>query len=131
MSRAWRATIATVLLCTLSLPATADDWGPWETETPKQRSAVRSGSPLGSAIRLFQKHISPVDGARCRMYPTCSAYALAAVEEHGPWLGTFIFVDRLYRENDPAERQRTVVKHGYIRYDDPPRANTFWLTPRP
>jgi putative membrane protein insertion efficiency factor len=81
-------------------------------------------------IRFFQRHISPVDGQRCSMYPTCSAYALQALEGYGPLLGSFIFVDRIYHEGDPQEQQQPLVKHGYIRFADSLAENTFWLPAR-
>jgi putative membrane protein insertion efficiency factor len=34
-------------------------------------------------IRLYQKYISPLTPPSCRFYPTCSEYALQAVEKHG------------------------------------------------
>jgi len=34
-------------------------------------------------IRLYSWFISPLTGASCRFTPTCSAYAVAAVEKHG------------------------------------------------
>ena len=39
-------------------------------------------------IKFYQYVISPVLGPRCRFYPTCSAYALEAIEIHGPLKGT-------------------------------------------
>jgi uncharacterized protein len=106
--------------------ALADEWGPWDTPQSKSRIKHSGANPLGSAIKMFQKYISPVDGARCNMYPTCSAYALQAVEQHGPLIGTFIFVDRLYHEGDPAEHRHPINKFDYIRYYDPLENNTFW-----
>jgi len=43
-------------------------------------------------IRLYQRFLSPVLPPACRYLPTCSAYAVEAIERHGPlrgvWLGT-------------------------------------------
>ena len=42
-------------------------------------------------IRAYQYAISPLLGARCRFYPSCSQYTLEAVRRfgvlHGAWLG--------------------------------------------
>lgn len=129
MTRLLTSLTITLLLCT---PAAADDWRPWEAAARTcEHGHSHSGGPLNAAIQVYQRYISPVDGARCSMYPTCSAYAAEAVQHHGPLLGSFIFVDRLYHENDPIERQKRIVKYGYYRYYDPLINNTFWLTPQP
>lgn len=41
--------------------------------------------------------ISPLLGQRCRFYPSCSAYAIAAVQNHGIIRGLFLTVKRLFR----------------------------------
>ena len=41
---------------------------------------------LRALIRFYQAWISPLLGQRCRYYPSCSRYALAAIEQHGPHL---------------------------------------------
>ncbi len=130
----------TLLLCTFALlfssPTCANDWGPWEVTDGKVKYLLNhsrvgqspgGGSPLQMAVRAFQKYISPVDGPRCPMYPTCSAYSLQALHKHGPLLGVFLTVDRLYREADPHERQQPIAKWGYIRFYDPLKENDFWL----
>ena len=38
-------------------------------------------------IRLYQLTLSPWLGRSCRFYPTCSNYALEALELHGVWRG--------------------------------------------
>lgn len=48
-------------------------------------------------IRLYQLVLSPLLGNRCRFYPTCSAYAMEAVERHGVWRGLGLAVRRLSR----------------------------------
>lgn len=51
------------------------------------------------AIRFYQRKISPLFPARCRFYPTCSHYALEAIEVHGAVKGGFLAVGRLLRCN--------------------------------
>lgn len=38
---------------------------------------------LTGFIRLYQWFISPLLGPRCRFVPTCSAYAIRALQKHG------------------------------------------------
>lgn len=51
-------------------------------------------------IRLVQGYrlfLSPWLGSACRFEPTCSAYALQALERHGAWGGTWLTACRLGR----------------------------------
>ncbi|MBU8849354.1 MAG: membrane protein insertion efficiency factor YidD [Desulfobacterales bacterium] len=48
-------------------------------------------------IKFYQYVISPLTGRNCRYYPTCSAYALEAVEKHGSLKGTTLAVKRVLR----------------------------------
>jgi putative membrane protein insertion efficiency factor len=48
-------------------------------------------------IRAYQLAISPLLGARCRFYPSCSQYALEAVESHGSLRGGWLAIRRLAR----------------------------------
>jgi len=52
---------------------------------------------LTSLIRVYRYTLSPLLGANCRFYPSCSAYALEAIERHGPAYGTYLGVRRLLR----------------------------------
>ena len=54
---------------------------------------------LLSAIRFYQKHISPLLPPMCRYYPTCSNYAVEAIRVHGAFKGTLLAVLRLMRCN--------------------------------
>ncbi|WRS30814.1 membrane protein insertion efficiency factor YidD [Actinomycetaceae bacterium MB13-C1-2] len=56
-------------------------------------------SILLAPIHLYQKHISPGLPARCRYYPTCSAYAVSALQIHGPIKGFLLATWRLMRCN--------------------------------
>ena len=48
-------------------------------------------------IRFYQKHISPCFPARCRYYPTCSAYAIEAIEKYGALKGFWLALKRFLR----------------------------------
>ena len=48
-------------------------------------------------IRFYQRHISPCFPARCRFRPTCSAYALEAIQKYGAAKGGFLALKRLLR----------------------------------
>ena len=52
-----------------------------------------------AAIRFYQREISPLCPPRCRYIPTCSEYALQAVEKYGPLRGGFLALRRLLRCN--------------------------------
>lgn len=48
-------------------------------------------------IKFYQYFISPLTGQNCRYYPTCSAYALEAVEKYGSLKGTALAIKRIAR----------------------------------
>jgi hypothetical protein len=48
-------------------------------------------------IRGYQLAISPLLGPRCRFYPSCSHYALEALENHGALKGTWLTIKRISR----------------------------------
>ena len=50
---------------------------------------------LIKAIRWYQRYISANTPPTCRHYPTCSAYAIEALEEHGAIVGTLLTIRRL------------------------------------
>jgi putative membrane protein insertion efficiency factor len=47
------------------------------------------------AVRFYQRAISPVFPPRCRFEPSCSAYAVEAIEVHGAGRGGWLTVRRL------------------------------------
>lgn len=49
------------------------------------------------AIRIYQRFISPYTPPTCRFYPSCSAYAVEAITQYGPWRGTVLAVRRVLR----------------------------------
>jgi hypothetical protein len=50
---------------------------------------------LLAAVRFYQRAISPTRPPRCRFVPSCSAYAVEALEVHGAARGTWLAVRRL------------------------------------
>jgi uncharacterized protein len=50
-----------------------------------------------SAIRLYQREISAKRAPVCRYTPSCSAYAVEAIEQHGAGRGGWLSVRRLIR----------------------------------
>jgi putative membrane protein insertion efficiency factor len=74
-------------------------------------------------IRLYQRFISPGLPRRCKYHPTCSAYAVQAVESYGILRGSVLAAWRLLRCNpfslggyDPVSAQRL--------FRSPPRAHS-------
>ncbi|MFC7681894.1 membrane protein insertion efficiency factor YidD [Paenibacillus sp. GCM10028914] len=48
-------------------------------------------------VHIYRKFISPLKPATCRFYPTCSAYALEAIEVHGALKGSWLAAKRIAR----------------------------------
>lgn len=48
-------------------------------------------------VRLYQKYISPLRPACCRYVPTCSQYAVEALEKYGALKGGWLALKRLLR----------------------------------
>lgn len=53
--------------------------------------------PLIWMIRGYQLAISPLLGNRCRFFPSCSDYALEALEKHGMNKGIWLGLRRVSR----------------------------------
>ena len=48
-------------------------------------------------IRFYRYAISPMMASHCRHYPTCSSYAMEAIESHGILRGGYLALRRLLR----------------------------------
>ena len=54
---------------------------------------------LLALIRFYRKRISPLFPPMCRYYPTCSCYAVEAIETHGALKGSALALWRVLRCN--------------------------------
>ena len=52
---------------------------------------------LIAPIRAYKRYLSPLLPPACRFTPTCSAYAIEAIQMHGAWRGTGLAARRLLR----------------------------------
>ena len=78
-----------------------------------------------SLIRFYRRKISPHKKPCCRFRPTCSTYALQAVEKHGAFLGSIMSICRFLRCNplfrggyDPVPDRFTIFS-GVGKYQEP------------
>ncbi len=73
-------------------------------------------------IRGYQRFLSPLihlfPGTGCRFLPTCSQYALEALQQHGLWRGLWLALSRLLRCHpwggggfDPVPEQAPHCQH--------------------
>lgn len=52
---------------------------------------------LIAIVRLYQSLLSPLLGPRCRFYPSCSHYAVEALQRHGAIRGSGLALRRIVR----------------------------------
>ncbi|MGE5452036.1 MAG: membrane protein insertion efficiency factor YidD [Acidobacteriota bacterium] len=52
---------------------------------------------LMGVVRAYRFFLSPWLGSACRFTPTCSQYALQALQQHGPAAGSYLAARRLLR----------------------------------
>ena len=50
-------------------------------------------------IKFYKKAISPYKRSRCRYIPTCSSYAIEAIQKYGPVKGMYLGAKRIARCN--------------------------------
>ena len=52
---------------------------------------------LIACITFYRLFISPLMAPHCRFYPSCSHYAIEAIQLHGAWRGGYLGIKRLLR----------------------------------
>jgi len=75
-------------------------------------------------VLFWRKFISPIYGDVCRYHPTCSAYGLGSLQQHGVVFGSALTIWRILRCNPwskggtdpviPGSDWLTVTKHGFV-----------------
>ena len=72
-----------------------------------------------SLIRFYQKVISPMTPPSCRFYPSCSQYAVEAIQKHGAIKGSYLAIRRLSKchpfhhgGHDPVPENNLKRSHG-------------------
>jgi hypothetical protein len=61
----------------------------------KLRSLINA--PFILAIKFYQIAVSPLLGSRCRFHPSCSQYALEAIQQHALPYAAWLTFKRLIR----------------------------------
>jgi hypothetical protein len=77
-----------------------------------------TSAPFVALVRTYQKLVSPVLGKNCRFHPTCSAYAVEALQVHGVVRGGWLALRRI-------GRCQPLFDGGY---DPVPRPEEFFTT---
>lgn len=133
-----------LLLLAAATAANSEEWGPWSNAASapvvRPRSEVASAVSTSTALReesfvrvpffsllnIYKKYISPLDGDRCPMYPTCSQYSAQAIHRHGLLIGIVLTSDRLLHEADERKFVPAVKVGSRYRIIDPLEDNDFW-----
>ncbi|MCU0929524.1 MAG: membrane protein insertion efficiency factor YidD [Burkholderiaceae bacterium] len=91
---------------------------------------------LIALVRGYRLLLSPWLGSACRFEPTCSAYALEALQRHGAAAGTYMSAARLLRCHplcaggcDPVPAQPPRLFRGLVPPDAPDAAAPTRKTP--
>ena len=81
-------------------------------------------------IKAYRLLLSPWLGGACRFYPTCSAYALQALEGHGLIKGSYLSVHRFCRcqpfcqgGHDPVPDTQLDAIKPLFSFTEPPKKN--------
>lgn len=87
---------------------------------------------LMGMVRGYRLLLSPWLGSACRFTPTCSQYALAALERHGPLTGSYLASRRILRchplcdgGHDPVPERSPFKKAGLLSRFCQPSSDTY------
>ncbi len=104
--------------------------GPWDLSEKRDVDHGQDkdhGSNVVGLIGLFREYVSPIDGSRCPMYPSCSGYSMECFKKNGLLMGWIMTWDRLYRcGRDELMLSPQVLVHGERKSFDPVENNDFW-----
>lgn len=80
-------------------------------------------SVLIGLVKAYRLLLSPWLGSACRFEPTCSVYALGALQQHGAAAGSYLVVSRLVRCHPWCAGGADLVPQ------DPPRLFSRFISP--
>ena len=109
----------------LRAPLSARREQPWFPTATREASAPGSGVFQGM-LSFYRTVISPLDGDRCQMAPTCSLYGHLAIQEHGVIWGILLTADRLLHEGDEIPMALKIRQGRETYYLDTLENNTWW-----
>ncbi|MGI8722523.1 MAG: membrane protein insertion efficiency factor YidD [Geodermatophilaceae bacterium] len=66
-------------------------------QRPTDPAAGLLGRVLLAVVAWYRDAVSPALPPRCRFYPTCSAYAMTALQRYGPARGSWLAARRILR----------------------------------
>ncbi|MEA1935748.1 MAG: membrane protein insertion efficiency factor YidD [Thermodesulfobacteriota bacterium] len=126
--------IILMVLISLSAPCyggNSDSFVPWNFNNPGPEEKIGtspsfSGHLLMQGVKIFSKYISRVDGDRCPMHPTCSAYSLQVIKKHGFFIGFMMTAGRLIHESNEMDYAPLVQVGDRCKFYDPVSDNDFW-----
>jgi len=108
----------------------SDSFAPWEFNNSGPEEKVEASSSFSGdflqRIDILWGYISSVDGDRCCMQPTCSAYSLQAIKKHGFFIGFMMTADRLIHEGNEMDYAPLVKVGDRCKFYDPVSNNDFW-----
>jgi len=128
----FRIIIILMFLISLSVPCYGganDSFAPWEFNNSVRKEKVEVSSFSGHLFQGIEKlwgYISSVDGDRCPMHPSCSAYSLQAIKKHGFPIGFVMTADRLIHEGKEMDYAPLVRTGDKYKFYDPVGNNDFW-----
>jgi putative component of membrane protein insertase Oxa1/YidC/SpoIIIJ protein YidD len=130
------STIAISLLLFSALAGNAgagqsDEWPPWDYgQTAKQPANVDpeivpapERLAVSGLFRIYKGFIGPANGFRCPMHPSCSSYALAAIDKWGLFRGVVLSSDRLIRCGCNLDQYAPADWNGSTVFGDPMPGN--------
>ena len=77
-------------------------------------------------LQAYQNGFSRLMSSKCPMWPSCSAYSVEAVQQHGALGGILLTVDRLYHEGSIQRTAPRIRVGDQLRYWDPVADNVVW-----
>jgi len=104
------------------LPAASTGAGHFEASTARQSIPLVPRNTVLSLLHGYRATISHAYGDVCKYYPSCSAYAVGAVQQHGAVKGSVMAAARIARCHPWAKGGvDDVPLHKNFRYELTPR----------